>query len=180
MTSDASTSSGKHSTSNIAWGRSKWNTKYPVFWLAQMTLCVVLFYNFPPFVWLNVIWVGLTDCLSILQLVVRFYLISIHVFLCCSTSSTSQPCSPSAVWYSWGLLTTCSPSSGATSSGCPPWPHFRYSWSTSSTLTLPSSLCPSLSAWSLDLIWTLVIYSSFWNTSLANHVIKLEINLNVI
>jgi len=97
MTSDAPTSSGKHITSNIACGRSQWNTKYPVFWLAQMTLCVVMLYNFPPFVRLNVILVGLTDCLSILQLVVRFYLISIHVFLCCSTSSTSRPCSPSCI-----------------------------------------------------------------------------------
>jgi len=68
MTSDAPTNAGKHVMSNITFVRY---TKDSVFWLAQMTLRIMTFRNFPPCAETNIISDGPTNRSSIRQLTLR-------------------------------------------------------------------------------------------------------------
>ena len=59
MTSDALTNAEKHVTSNIACVLSQRYTKYSVFWLARITLCIPTDPTvIPAFVQLYAIWYG--------------------------------------------------------------------------------------------------------------------------
>jgi len=75
--SDASTNAGMHNTLNIARVRSQRYTKDAAFWLAEMTLCVLVLSNFPLFVGPNVILDRLTKRISY-----SFTSIMLHGFLC--------------------------------------------------------------------------------------------------
>ena len=66
MTSDALTNAGMRVTSNIA--LSQQYKQDSVFWLTQMTLCVMTLHNFPPFFRPNVISDGPTTRLLMCQL----------------------------------------------------------------------------------------------------------------
>ena len=55
MTTDAPTNAGKHVTSNIACVCCQRYTKYSVFWLSQMTLCVTTLHKYLPFVEASVV-----------------------------------------------------------------------------------------------------------------------------
>jgi len=60
MMSSAPTKAGKHVLSNVACVRYQWYTNDPVFWLAQLMLCIMTGRNFPPFVGPNDILNGLS------------------------------------------------------------------------------------------------------------------------
>jgi len=90
MASDAQINVEKDVTSNVACARSQWYMKDSVFWLAQMTLCVVMLRNFPPFVDLMSFW---TVCQTECQYV--DYSLSGYV----TSQSNSQNHTTSTAWW---------------------------------------------------------------------------------
>ena len=90
MVSDALINVEKDVTSNVVCARSQWYMKDSVFWSAQMTLCVVMLRNYPPFVDLMSFWtVCQTEC----------QYLDYSLSGCVTSQSNSQNHTTSTAWW---------------------------------------------------------------------------------
>jgi len=89
MMSDALTNVEKHVTSQVAFAHGQGYTKDSVFWLAQITLCIMMSSNFSPFLGANFVSDALTNRLLIRQyysLQTIVYITYTNLSLCCYCS----------------------------------------------------------------------------------------------